>query len=332
MKNTMEQDLKRVAARRASLVGAVLVAAAFTVSVAGGALAADAPAKKPATTKAPGPKTYATPEALFQAVVDAAKADDAKTLAAMLGPGGTALINSGDKVADRKGRARFAELYTEKHSITKDGDTKATLVVGNDDWPMPIPAVKGAKGWTLDAKAGGRELLARRIGRNELAAIEVVRAIGDAERDYAGEDRDVDGLPNYARKIISTPGKRDGLYWPTKEGETPSPLGDLIAKASSEGYGAKNGPPEPYHGYYYRIVTAQGKDAKGGAMSYIVQGMMIGGFGIVAYPAQYGNSGVMTFIAGADGVVYQKDLGDKTSAMAREMKVYNPDATWKAVK
>lgn len=332
MNHTMKRTLTDLPLLRASLLGAVLLIASVALTTGTGAAAADAPATKSAAAKTPAAKAYVSPEELFQALVDAAKVDNTKALAAMLGPSGTALINSGDKVADSKGRARFAELYAEKHSITKDGDAKATLVVGNEDWPMPIPAVKGAKGWTLDTAAGAREILARRIGRNELAAIQVVGAIVDAQHDYASEDRDANGLPNYARKIISSPGRRDGLYWPTSQGEAPSPLGDLVAQASSEGYGAKKGAPIPYHGYYYRILSKQGKDAKGGAMSYIIQNMMIGGFGVVAYPAQYGNSGVMTFMAGADGVVYEKDLGDKTSAIARGIDTYNPDSSWKAVK
>jgi hypothetical protein len=330
MNHTRKQNLTQLAARYASLTGVALTAA-FALFVSSQAVAADAPARKSAAM-ADAAKAYGNPEELFQALVDAAKADNTKALAAMLGPSGKALISSGDEVADRKGRAHFAELYAQKHSVTMDGDAKATLVVGNEDWPLPIPAVKATKGWMLDTKAGAREILARRIGRNELSAIEVVRAIVDAEHDYASEDHGVAGLPDYARKIISTPGKKDGLYWPTKEGEPASPLGDLVAQASSEGYGAKKGAPKPYHGYFYRILTKQGKDAKGGAMSYIVQNMMIGGFGVVAYPAQYGNSGVMTFIVGVDGVVYQKDLGDRTSAIGRAMDTYNPDSTWKAVK
>jgi hypothetical protein len=335
MNRTMKRNLINVTALRGSFFAAA-VATVFAISVGSPAHGADAPAKKPATTKtkakAATQKAYASPEELFQALADAAKADDAKALGALLGPGGDALIDSGDAVADRQVRAKFAASYAEKHSVTKEGEAKATLIVGNDDWPMAIPATKGAKGWTLDTAAGRREILARRIGRNELSAIQVVRAIGDAERDYSGEDRDVNGRPNYARKFGSSPGKKDGLYWPTKEGEPQSPLGPLAAQASSEGYAGKKGGPTPYHGYYYRILTAQGKDAKGGAQNYIVQGMMIGGFAVVAYPAAYANSGVMTFIAGADGVVYEKDLGDKTTAIARGMKTYNPDATWKPVK
>jgi len=212
------------------------------------------------------------------------------------------------------------------------GDAKATLIVGSEDWPMPIPAVKGASGWTLDTAAGSRELLARRIGKNELEAIEVVRAVVDAQRDYTSEDRNADGVREYARKFASSPGKKDGLYWPTKEGEPPSPLGDLVAKASSEGYGGKKGAQTPYHGYYYRLLTAQGKDAKGGALNYVVQGRMIGGFAVVAYPAQYSSSGIMTFIVDNDGTVYQKDLGANTTAVARAMKTYNPDSSWQPVK
>jgi hypothetical protein len=316
-----------------ALLGTVALAVvlAFPAGASAQAPAKTKPAPAKSAKKAAAPKAYATPEALFEAVAAAAKANDTKTLLAMLGPNSSALIDSGDKVADANGRARFAALFAEKHSVSMDGDAKATLIVSNEDWPMPVPAVKGPKGWTLDAKAGAREILARRIGRNELSAIQVVRAIGDAQRDYASEDRNVNGLPDYARKIISSPGKKDGLYWPTKEGESPSPLGELVAKASSEGYPAKKGELTPYHGYYYRMLTEQGKDAKGGAMSYIVQGMMIGGFAVVAYPAQYGNSGVMTFITGADGTVYEKDLGPKSAALAQAMKSYNPDSTWKAV-
>jgi hypothetical protein len=316
-----------------ALLGTVALAGAlaFSASASAQAPAKAKPAAAKSSKKAAALKAYATPEALFQAVADAAKANDTKSLLAMLGPNSSALIESGDKVADSNGRARFAALFAEKHSVSMNGDAKATLVVGNEDWPMPIPAVKGPKGWTLDAKAGAREILARRIGRNELEVIQVVRAIGDAQRDYASEDRNQNGLPDYARKIISNPGKKDGLYWPTKEGEAPSPLGELVAQASSEGYPANKGELTPYHGYYYRILTEQGKDAKGGAMNYVVQGLMIGGFAVVAYPAQYGNSGVMTFMTGADGVVYEKDLGPKSAALAQAMKSYNPDKSWKAV-
>src|SRR5215472_11791789 len=326
---TMTNRKTTVALR--NVLSCVALAAVAAVGMSSPALAADT-AKKATAAKATAQKAYATPEELFQALVDAAKANDSKALSALLGPKGDALVHSGDAVADKQRGEKFAADYAAKHSVTKDGDAKATLVVGNDDWPMPIPAVKGAKGWTLDTAAGSREILARRIGANELAAIEVVRAVVDAQRDYASADRDANGVRDYARKFLSSPGKKDGLYWPTKEGEPQSPLGPLVVQASSEGYKGKSGTPAPYHGYYYRILTAQGKDAKGGALNYVVQGRMIGGFAVVAYPAQYGNSGIMTFIANYDGKVYQKDLGAKTSEVAKAMKVYNPDSSWTEVK
>jgi len=314
-----------------NMLSCAALATAAAVAMSSPAFAADT-AKKATAAKASAQKAYATPEELFQALVDAAKANDSKALNALLGPKGDALLHSGDAVADKQRAEKFAADYAAKHSVTKNGDAKATLVVGSDDWPMPIPAVKSAKGWTLDTAAGSREILARRIGRNELDAIQVVQAVVDAQRDYASEDRDANGVRDYARKFLSTPGKKDGLYWPTKEGEPPSPLGPLVVQASGEGYKGKSGTPTPYHGYYFRMLTAQGKDAKGGALSYVVQGRMIGGFAVLAYPAQYGNSGIMSFIANYDGTVYQKDLGDKTAEVARAMKAYNPDSSWKEVK
>ena len=277
-------------------------------------------------------KTFDTPDALFQAFADAAKSNDGKALVALLGPSGNALVYSGDSVADKQRAEKFAADYADKHSIAMDGDSKATLLVGKEDWPMPIPAVKGKNGWTLDATAGAREILARRIGQNELSAIEVVRAVVDAQHDYSSEDRDKDGLRDYARKFISASGKKDGLYWPTKEGEPPSPLGPLVGEAAAEGYKGKEGEAPPYHGYYFRMLTAQGKDAPGGARNYLAHGKMLGGFAVVAYPATYGNSGIMTFIVNQEGAVYQKDLGANTSALAKGMKVYNPDKSWTAVK
>ena len=277
-------------------------------------------------------RAFATPDALFQALAKAAKAYNSKTLVALLGQSGDALINSGDAVKDMYRAQRFASDYAEKHSIVMNGDAKATLVVGKQDWPMPIPAVKGARGWTLDAAAGARELLARRIGQNELDAIEVVRSIVDAERDYASEDRDADGLREYADKFISRPNKRDGLYWPTKPNEPTSPLGPLVGFAAAEGYKPKQGTPTPFHGYYFRLLTAQGKDAPGGARSYFAHGRLIGGFAVIAYPATYGNSGIMSFIVNQDGKVYQKDLGTDSIATARAVTTYNPDSSWTAVK
>jgi hypothetical protein len=312
---------------RAPLIIAVL--AAFAIG-AGIVDAADATAKpKP---KASAQKVFATPDEAFQALADAAKANDSKSLAALLGSSGSSVIHSGDAVQDKQSAERFAASYAEKHSIEKQGDAKAMLVVGKDDWPLPIPAVKGAKGWTLDASAGARELLARRIGQNELDVIEIMRAIVDAQQDYATEDRNGDGLRDYAAKFISTKGKKDGLYWPTKEGEPQSPLGPLVGEAAAEGYQGKAAKTAPFHGYYFRMLTAQGKDAAGGARSYFARGRQLGGFAVVAYPATYGNSGIMTFIVNQDGTVYQKDLGEKTATVAKAMTVYNPDQSWTMVK
>src|SRR5262245_33030037 len=326
----INEDIMSIVFGRALLIVAAVGVGALPIATT--AVAADKPAAKTASAKPAAQKAFATPEEAFQALADAAKANDTKALAALLGPNDKDLVGSGDPVADKAARERFAADYAAKHAVTKDGDAKATLAVGNDDWPMPIPAVKSAKGWTLDASAGRREILARRIGRNELDAIQTVQAVGDAQRDYTSEDRDANGVREYATKFLSSPGKKDGLYWPTKEGEPPSPLGPLVVKASSEGYKGKSGTPAPYHGYYFRMLTAQGKDAKGGAMNYVVQGRMIGGFAVLAYPAQYDNSGIMSFIANYDGTVYQKDLGAKTGEVARAMKAYNPDSSWKEVK
>ena len=335
MNTRIDQKTMGLTSLRSIVATTTLFAAAIAMAVTSPATAAESAAKptaKTASAKKTAQKAFPTPEEAFQAFVDAAKANDTKALAALLGPNSGSLVGSGDAVADKQRRDKFAAAYAEKHSVTKDGDAKATLVVGNDDWPMPIPAVKGENGWTLDTAAGSREILARRIGENELSAIQVVRAIVDAQNDYSSEDRDLNGERDYARKLLSSPGKRDGLYWPTKEGEPPSPLGPLVVQASAEGYKGKAGTPPPYHGYYYRILTAQGKDAKGGARSYIVQGKMIGGFAVVAYPAKYDSSGIMTFIANYDGTVYQKDLGPNTASVARAMKAYNPDSSWKEVK
>jgi Cu/Ag efflux protein CusF len=271
-------------------------------------------------------KAFATPDALFGAVFDAAKAGDEAALAALFGPAGARIVKSGDTVRDRASRESFVTAFTQKHVVNMHGETEAELVVGNDDWPFPVPAVKGATGWTLDSAAGVREIVARRIGENELLAIETVRAIGDAEFDYASVPREGKDT-QYARKIISTPGHRDGLYWKTAEGEADSPLGPLVASATQQGYTKAT----PYHGYHYRILTGQGKNAKGGARDYVVHGNMIGGFGVIAWPAQYGDTGIMTFIMDQDGVVHQKDLGEHTVGVASKMTRFDPDATWAAL-
>lgn len=278
-------------------------------------------------------KSFPSPEEAVKAAVTAAKNNDDKELVAIFGPGSQELIRSGDPVADKQRRAQFIKAYDEKNRLVAEGENRI-VVIGKDDWPFPIPMIKKGEGWVFDTDKGKEEILNRRIGQNELDAIQVSLAYVDAQREYAMKARSGGGLLEYAQKFRSDQGKKNGLYWEAKAGEEPSPLGPFAARARSEGYGQKNptDKPVPYHGYYYKILTAQGKDAPGGAYSYIVKGKMIGGFGLVAYPAQYGNSGVMTFIVNHEGKVFQKNLGKNTAAIATAAKEYNPDKTWTEVK
>jgi hypothetical protein len=275
----------------------------------------------------PKQKTFGTPEAAVEALVKALRDNDEKELLALFGPGSDTLISSGDKVDDRERREEFVRLYGEANSLEPAGDKKRIVHVGKKDWPFPIPIVKVGENWRFDTKQGKEEILNRRIGENEHEAIQTCLAIVDAQREYAAVDRDGDGLLEYAQKFWSTPGKKDGLYWEVAPGEPLSPLGPLAARAQSEGYQAGEN-PAPYNGYFFRILTAQGKNAKGGAYSYLVKGKMIGGFAIVAYPAVYASSGVKTFIANHEGIVYEKDLGPKTAKLAKSLKAFNPDKTW----
>ena len=278
------------------------------------------------------PKTFASAENAVKAVVAAAKSNDNKEMLAIFGPGAKELIFSGDEVADKQRRARFLKAYDEKNRLVQQGNDMV-LVIGNEDWPFPIPVMKKGDSWVFDIDRGKEEILNRRIGENELYTIQVCRAIVDAQREYAMKDRDKNGLLEYAQKLRSDPSKKNGLYWDSKAGEPQSPLGPIMVQARGEGYqGNPSSGPSPYHGYSYRILTAQGKDAPGGAYSYLVKGKMIGGFALVAHPAEYGNSGVMSFIVNHDGKVFQKDLGKNTASVAKGMTVYNPDSTWTEVK
>jgi Protein of unknown function (DUF2950) len=270
---------------------------------------------------------FNTPEEAVGALVNAAKAADPKALLAVLGSDGQEIISSGDPVADNNTREQFVTAYDAKHAIELEGNGAQTLIIGDDDWPFPIPLINNAGKWQFDTKAGLDEILSRRIGRNELSAIQVSQAYVQAQNEYAALDPAGLGRGVYAQRIVSRPGKKDGLYWPTAAGETPSPLGDLAAKASAEGYkpGEK---PIPYHGYYYRILTRQGAAASGGAYNYLVKGKMKGGFALIAVPAEYGNSGIMTFVVNHDGTVFQKDLGPKTATVAAKIDAFAPDQTW----
>jgi len=276
-------------------------------------------------------KTFKTPEEAVKSLMEAVKANDTKAMLAIFGPEGKEIGSSPDKVQDKAEKERFVKAYEAMNKLEKETDSKMTLVVGEEEWPFPIPIVKKGESWIFDTKAGKEELLNRRIGRNELNTIQVCLAYVDAQREYAMKDQDGDGLLAYAQKVWSTKGKKDGLYWEAKEGEEQSPLGPGAARAVREGYTPRKpgDKPVPFHGYYYRILKAQGKNAPGGAYDYVVKGKMIGGFALVAYPAEFGSSGIMTFIVNHDGVVYEKDLGAETAKIASAMTKFDPDPTWK---
>ena len=282
-------------------------------------------------TRAAEQKTFASPYEAVKALVAAAEDANQEEMLAILGDDGKDLVYSGDPVQDKAGMEAFVKAYKTKHAIVKQDDTTRILQVGSSDWQMPIPIINYGGKWKFDTAAGKQELLYRRIGHNELGAIAACRGYIDAQRDYAATGHD--GLPSgiYAQRLMSSPGKHDGLYWETTEDEPASPAGPLLADASTEGYGKSLGKAEPYHGYYYRVLKAQGAAARGGAKSYLVDGQLSEGVALVAFPAQYRASGVMTFIINQKGVVYQKDLGEKTADVAAAMTEYNPDKTWTKV-
>jgi Protein of unknown function (DUF2950) len=281
---------------------------------------------------APIQKTFADPGAAVDALIAANRDNHLRELLAILGPEGAKLIHSGDPVADEHGRTRFVAHYDEAHKLDLDGESKAVLIVGKDEWPFPIPLIRDHGRWRFDTKAGTDEILNRRIGRNELTVIQVCRGYVAAQREYAAMHLGPDGSPEYAQRFMSTTGQHDGLYWPVKAGEAESPLGPLIAQARAAGYqpGTPHVKPRPYYGYYFRVLARQGDNAAGGAKDYIVDGHMTGGFALLAYPATYGDSGVMTFIVNQAGIVYQKNLGPDTAHVAQQINQYDPDASWQA--
>jgi hypothetical protein len=271
--------------------------------------------------------SYPTPDDAAAALAAAVKSGPSDILK-VLGKAADDIVSSGDEVADADIRQRFTSMYDTKHSIKVEGNKKATLMLGPDDFPFPIPLVSTKTGWEFNTDEGRIEILYRRIGRNELDAIQTCLAYVDAQNEYADKDRG-EGAGVYAQRIVSTPGKKDGLFW--RDDADPSPLGALAAQASAEGYKAGEGGPTPYHGYYFRILKGQGSDAPGGALNYVVKGKMIGGFGLIAWPAEYGNSGVMTLLVNHAGTVYQKDLGNRTDFIAKRLNLFDPDQTWKKV-
>jgi hypothetical protein len=275
--------------------------------------------------------SFPSAEEAVRSLVAAVRANDIEEMRIILGPGSETLISSGDEVADRAGREKFLKAYEQMNRLELPSADRMVLHIGKDDWSMPIPIVKKGTAWLFDIDKGKQEILNRRIGRNELHVIEVLDAYIDAQHEYASKDCGGGGKVEFAQKLISTEGKRDGLYWEAKEGEEESPLGPLIAQASKEGY-IKESSLSPFHGYYFKILKGQGIHAEGGRYNYVVKGKMILGFALVAYPAEYGNSGVMTFMVNQEGIIYQKNLGRDTKQKAEAMKVFDPDKTWQRVK
>jgi hypothetical protein len=276
-------------------------------------------------------ETFAAPETAVDALIAATRAGKTAELLKILGPGAEKLIKSGDPVADKTARTHFVAAYDASHSLETEGP-KALLIIGPENWPFPIPLVRQGSVWRFDTAAGKQEILNRRIGRNELSVIEVCRAYVEAQREYAAKDRLGSGTLEYAQHFVSAPGKHDGLYWETSGGEEQSPLGPLVAEARAEGYDGRTPhvKPRPYHGYYYKIIKRQGPHAPGGAKDYVVDGHMTGGFALVAFPAKYGDSGVMTFMVNQTGIVYEKNLGPETAKIAANLTEYDPDDSWTA--
>jgi hypothetical protein len=274
-------------------------------------------------------ESFATPDEALTSVIEDLKSGNLPGLLKIFGPGIEPILNSGDPIEDQNARDRFLASAEEHHHFDGSGNT-LTLVIGKDDWPFPIPLKKVDERWRFDTAAGKEETLNRRIGENELSTIQTMLAFVDAQGDYAELQRQRSGTPEYAQQILSSPGKMDGLYWPAAEGQPQSPLGPLVAAARAVGYrrSAKAEEPTPYHGYFYKVLTGQGPNASGGAADFIVNGRMIGGFGLVAWPARWGDSGVMTLIVNHEGVVYQKNLGPQTAKIAPAISLFDPDPSW----
>jgi hypothetical protein len=281
-----------------------------------------------AMASANGQQSFKTADEAVGALMSAAKTGDRQAVLSVLGRDGADIVSSGDRVADASARNRVIEAYDDKHQVVMEGTDKAVLILGREDWPFPIPLVRKDGSWRFDTAAGREEILYRRVGRNELSAIQACLAYVDAQQEYA--ERGIAGNGVYAQRIVSQPGNKDGLYWPAQSGEDESPLGELAASAAAEGYRVGQ-QRAPYHGYYYKVLTRQGPNAPGGALDYTVRGRMIGGFALVAYPAEYRNSGVMTFLVNHRGDVYEKDLGPNTARIAGGITAFNPDNTWRRV-
>ena len=279
-----------------------------------------------------GEKTFSSPGDAVLALYNAAKANDAQALNAIFGSNAQKILHTGDDVADKNAVSSFVPRYDQMHRVVIEPDGTATLYVGAENWPAPIPIVKNSSGqWYFDTEAGVKEILYRRVGTNENDAIDTLHTLVEAQCEYASTARDGDKTKHYALKFISTEGKQDGLHWKTDDNQAPSPIGPLIADAAGQGYEVRQGKGTPFHGYYFRMLTKQGPAAKGGARDYLVNGQLAHGFAFVAYPAEYRNSGVMTFIVNQNSVVYERDLGTDTGKIGSEMSEYNPDPTWRPI-
>ncbi|HVJ56140.1 MAG TPA: DUF2950 domain-containing protein [Aliidongia sp.] len=276
-------------------------------------------------------RDFPTPGAAIAALIAAARTDRTADLVRILGPAGRDLVNSGDPVADHAGRAQFVSNYDQGSKLVEAGPDRTVLEIGSQDWPFPIPLVRRHGTWHFDTASGRQEILDRRIGRNELGAIEVCRAYAAAQMEFARMKAARRELVEYAQQFESSPGQHDGLFWPQEEGGPESPLGPQIVSARAEGYRKAEGGQAPYHGYFYKILTRQGPAAPGGAYDYLAHGHMIGGFALVAFPARWGDSGVMSFLISEDGTVYEKNLGPDGPATARAMTAFDPDRSWRKV-
>jgi hypothetical protein len=279
----------------------------------------------------PDRKLFATPDEAAKDVLTGLKTNDTTKLKAIFGPDAEKDLSSGDPVADRRDREVIALAMQQSWRWDSLGADRQELVIGDEQWPFPIPLAKAGNGWQFDTDAGREEILSRRIGRNELNAIDLCRDYVLMQKEYASQPRDGKLAGRYAQRLRSTPGRQDGLYWQVGPEERTSPLGDLMARAAAEGYDENKSGVQPFWGYYFRVLTAQGAAAKGGTRSYIVNGEMSGGFGLIAYPAEYGRGGIMTFVVNQDGIVYEKDLGTDTLNVAAGLNAFDPDPTWTKV-
>ncbi|HEX4235883.1 MAG TPA: DUF2950 domain-containing protein [Caldimonas sp.] len=313
---------------------AINLAFAVTLSSALGAWQpADAKEQGMQASSTADRQAFDSPEAAAAALADAVRSGEPGRMLAVVGPKSRSWLVTSDAAADRAEGQNFLAAYDRKHGIRTKSEGQALLVVGDDDWEFPAPIVRVGSKWVFDSDAGREEILNRRVGRNELDTIQTLLAMVDAQREFAASDADGNGLRDYALRFASTPGKTDGLYWETADGAPPSPMGPLAAKAVREGYGSgvKAGKVQPYHGYLFRILTAQGPHADGGAFDYMVNGRLFGGFAIEAYPAAYGITGVKTFLVNHEGVVYEKDLGASTVALAEKIRRFDPGPGWSRI-